>query len=40
MASKTRSYNEYIQLSKEIDDDEFLGPMKLFQENFKFFIKI
>lgn len=31
IASKTRSYNEYIQLSKEIEDEEFLGPMKLFQ---------
>lgn len=40
MASKNRSYNEYIQLSKDIEDEEFFLPMKLFQQNFAFFIKI
>ena len=40
MSSKNRSFNEYIQLSKDIDDEEFYGPMKLFKENFAFFIRI
>ena len=31
MSSKNRSFNEYIQLSKDIDDEEFYGPMKLFK---------
>lgn len=40
MNSKNRAYNEFVQLSKDVDDEEFLLPMKLFKENFNFFIKI
>lgn len=40
MASKNRAYNEYVQLSKDIEDEEFFIPMKLFKENFSFFIRI
>jgi hypothetical protein len=31
LSSKNRSYNEYLQIAKEIEDEEFYGPMKLFQ---------
>ena len=40
IASKNRSYNEFIKLSKSIEDEEFFGPLKLFKENFSFFIRI
>lgn len=40
IASKNRAYNEYIKLSKSVEDDEFSGPLKLFKENFRFFIRI
>ena len=40
MASKNRNYNEYIKLSGSVDEEEFFGPMKLFKENFSFFIRI
>ena len=40
IASKNRSYNEFIKLSKTVEDEEFYGPMKLFKENFSFFIRI
>ena len=31
IASKNRSYNEFIKLSKSVEDEEFYGPMKLFK---------
>ena len=40
MASKNRNYNEFVKLSESVEEEEFYGPMKLFKENFSFFIRI
>jgi len=40
LASKTRSYNEFLKLSKEYNDQEYLTPLRIFKENLKFFVKV
>lgn len=40
IASGNRSYNQYLKLSKTVEDEEFEEKMKLFKQNFSFFIRI